>query len=227
MKDRLAVTEFTIWEADRIAYIAHGAMGQTRTDNVTAYIAHPRRVCGLIKEWHKAEVFVVPSLFDVKTMMCAALLHDVIEDTSLTAYDLLHLNVPRPVVEVVERLTKPHDGPSPPSYYQGIAEHDLAIIVKCADRASNLEDALAEVVPGMRNQRWKNYVQKTYDDVLPMYASLPKLRAELTNRLDAIKEALLDAPSTSIAMSTADTCTECGKNGHEAEFCPALGGRAR
>jgi hypothetical protein len=58
--------------------------------------------------------------------------------------------------------------------------------VKCADRCSNLEDSLGEVQATRSLKRWRRYVEKTTTDVLPMYVTLPFLRAQLVTRLEAI-----------------------------------------
>ena len=123
----------------------------------------------------------------------AAFLHDVLEDTKLTRAHLLALGITDRQLDIVERLTKerPND-PGTAEYYQRIAESNDALVVKCADRCANLEDALAELhaeVP-TRPRRWERYVEKTVTSVLPMYAMLPELRAELEKRVARVEEAL-------------------------------------
>jgi (p)ppGpp synthase/HD superfamily hydrolase len=180
---------YDVRRADLIADIAHTACGQTRADGVTPYIVHPRRVRALVEEWAAAGKTEL-SQIQVEIAVCAALLHDVLEDTRLTREDLIRYGVQHDVLEVVELLTKPDDGPAPAAYYQGIAGDDVACVVKCADRCANLEDALAEIHATRGLKRWRRYVEKTRTDVLPIYASLPALRAELEARLAAIDAAL-------------------------------------
>lgn len=74
-----------------IADSAHS--GQFRFDGVTPYISHPKAV---------ADAFPA----DQDILKAIALLHDVLEDTSLTAQDLLTQGVSPFVVDVVEILTK-------------------------------------------------------------------------------------------------------------------------
>ena len=78
----------------------------------------------------------------------AGLLHDVLEDTDVTAEQLRELGVPEIVVTAVESVTKRDDEP----YEQLIersAAHPLGCVVKLADNALNLESnpALAAVNP--------------------------------------------------------------------------------
>lgn len=178
-------------EAKRLAFIAHTACGQFRADGVTPYIAHPVRVAKLTQQFDS----FAPGgpLVD---RLVAAYLHDVIEDTHLTRDHLVELGVSYAQIDIIERLTKakPND-PATPDYYQGIAESVDALVVKCADRCANLEDALAELQPEEPKEprRWGRYVDKTVTDVLPMYVTFPSLLRELQSRLDAISEALPDA----------------------------------
>jgi (p)ppGpp synthase/HD superfamily hydrolase len=66
-----------------------------------------------------------------------AVLHDVLEDTSLTVDDLVNSGVPRAVVEAVVALThRPED--SYDEYIERVADNDLARKVKLADLADNL-----------------------------------------------------------------------------------------
>lgn len=64
-----------IWTAEVFATAAHAAVGQRRKYTNAPYIEHPRAVVGLVKtvENHTCE------------MVCAAWLHDVLEDTQVTS----------------------------------------------------------------------------------------------------------------------------------------------
>lgn len=185
-------------DAETIAYIAHGADGATRADKVTPYIVHPRRVAELSLRFHALVPLDIQSQakehLSNRILWDAAMLHDVLEDTKLTSADLSYLGVEEDTLNVVELLTKkkPNE-PAPPEYYQAISSSLHALVVKCADRCANLEDSLKEVQETRSLKRWKNYVHKTYKDVLPMYFTLPALRAELQNRLSAIEEAIVEA----------------------------------
>jgi hypothetical protein len=182
----------TTYDAERIAYTTHGACGQTRANGTTPYITHPRKIALYTQEFSEygdLKAFDGP---DRNDRIVAAFLHDVLEDTKLTRSDLLFLGISYKQLDIVERLTKPDAGPAPRSYYQRIAENDDALVVKCADRCANLDDALAEleVEEPTEPRRWGRYVEKTYRDVLPMYKTLPYLRQQLVTRLEAIEAAL-------------------------------------
>jgi hypothetical protein len=63
------------------------------------------------------------------------------------------------------------------------------LIVKCADRCANLEDAYKDLfVPGevMTPKRWRNYVVESTTEVMPMYVTMPQLRSEIDWRVKRI-----------------------------------------
>lgn len=104
--------------AMRIMYRAH--MSQTDKSGVP-YVFHP---------WHIAEQM------NDEESCAAALLHDVIEDTGITAEDLLAQGISETVVEAVKLLT--HDEGEPYfEYVQRIASNPTARAVKLADLAHN------------------------------------------------------------------------------------------
>lgn len=88
------------------------------------YIEHPERVSAL-----------VPS--NVEKM--AALLHDVLEDTDMTAEELLRLCVAPEVVTAVEALTK-REGESYEDFVRRAATNPIARAVKLADLADNSDE---------------------------------------------------------------------------------------
>ncbi len=72
----------------------------------------------------------------------AAVLHDVIEDTSVTADDLRAEGIPEHVVEAVEALTHLEEDPYE-AYIESLAPNPLARQVKLADLADNLATNLS------------------------------------------------------------------------------------
>ncbi|MBH0052703.1 hypothetical protein I6E74_00790 [Salinibacterium sp. SWN139] len=107
-----------------IASIAH--RGQTDKLGYD-YIDHPARV---------AESF---HWLNQPVEHCAAWLHDVIEDTDITATDLLKAGMLPEIVEAVVLLTRREDV-ADADYYEGIRHHPIALAVKLAD----IDDNLAE-----------------------------------------------------------------------------------
>ena len=174
-----------------IAEVAHGAKGQMRADGVTRYAQHPSRVAVLALAFMGSRGGFVGE--ETISALCAAWLHDVVEDTKVTLADLRAWGVNARTIRLVDLLTKKNEQNEAETaeYYAAIAQDSTALLIKCADRAANLEDCISEVKRG-NVKRWKNYVDRTYTDVLPLYTSLPELRAELETRLKAIEEAILE-----------------------------------
>ena len=104
-------------KAMKIAYEAHH--GQLDYNGIP-YIFHPI---------HLAESM------DEEISCCAALLHDVVEDTTVTMEELAR-EFPREVIEVLKLLT--HDDETPYfDYVRAIKAHPIAKKVKLADLAHN------------------------------------------------------------------------------------------
>ena len=107
-------------KAMRIAYDAH----KDQVDKTgLPYIFHPYHIA----EYMTDEISV-----------CAALLHDVVEDTPLTFKDLASRGIPGEVIDIIRLLT--HDTPvSYTEYIQNIKNsgNKVAIAVKLADLYHN------------------------------------------------------------------------------------------
>ena len=111
-------TKLTV-RAMQVAYSAHH--GQNDTSGAP-YIFHPFHVAELMTDEHA---------------VCAALLHDVVEDTDVTLADL-EKEFPREVTEAVRLLTH-EEGADYRDYILAIKENELARKVKLADLAHNLD----------------------------------------------------------------------------------------
>ncbi len=110
--------------AEYIATKAHE--GQFRRCGVVPYIEHPRAVVRRLDEGD-AEGQIV------------AWLHDVIEDSEMTATNLVDAGIPAYLVAEVELLTKQGDTVYD-EYIQRIAASPIARRVKIADMLTNLSD---------------------------------------------------------------------------------------
>ena len=124
--------------AMKIAYSAHH--GQLDKGGVP-YIFHP---------YHLAE-----QMSD-EISVCAALLHDVIEDTDVTADDLCQMGIPDTVIKTVEILT--HDKRKPYlDYIRTIREskNETAIKIKLADLKHNTDMTRAVTPNPERMARYK------------------------------------------------------------------------
>lgn len=156
--------------AYEIALIAHASAGQTRADKATPYIVHPLHVAALAYEWSLAAAPPPGTEMQRMALVVVALLHDVLEDTKLRAGDLAALGVDALSVNDVVTLTK--DDPQAYegfTYFSACAGRYVPWLVKVADRVSNLLSAAEMAVPGKRNQRWKNYVDRTRSEMIPVY----------------------------------------------------------
>lgn len=107
--------------AERIARAAHD--GQTDKAGMP-YAEHPARVARRVAD----------DLHAVAT----AWLHDVLEDSAVTAVDLLAHGIPERVVAAVQALTRRAEQTSA-DYYATVAADPLALRVKFADLADNCD----------------------------------------------------------------------------------------
>lgn len=89
---------------------------------------------------HPLEVARRVDTLGLKTI---AVLHDVIEDTEITAEDLVEKGVPREIVEIVEILTKPQ-GEDYEEYVRRVAKNAKARKVKLADLDHNTSPERAD-----------------------------------------------------------------------------------
>lgn len=110
-----------VWQ---IATKAHE--GQFRRDGVTPYIKHPMAVADRVGKYGHEYV-------------CVAMLHDIIEDTSVTYDILIEEGIPENIVKAVEILTK-GEGQNYDEYLYYVKSNELTKRVKIADILSNLAD---------------------------------------------------------------------------------------
>lgn len=95
--------------------------GQTDKAGQT-YILHPLRIMGKM---------------ETEDEMSVALLHDVIEDSKLTAQDLINEGIPSNIVNAVSLLTK-SDAQTYEEFIKNLAESPLAIKIKKTDIEDNI-----------------------------------------------------------------------------------------
>ena len=109
---------FGVDDAIAIARAAH--QGQVDKSG-RPYIGHPLRVMGRVRGEHEQMV---------------AVLHDVVEDTEVTAADLTTAGAPPEVVAAVVAISKV-PGESAEEYLARVAADPIALVVKRADIADN------------------------------------------------------------------------------------------
>ncbi len=127
-------------KAMKLAYLAHD--GQEDKNGIP-YIFHPM---------HLAE-----QMTDEETTVCA-LLHDVVEDTSITFDDLRAQGFPVPVIEALSLLT--HDKSVPyMDYVQTLRKNKIAAAVKAADLRHNSDLSRLDSVGDKDMARMRKYQQ--------------------------------------------------------------------
>ncbi|MGI6737616.1 MAG: GTP pyrophosphokinase [Anaerovoracaceae bacterium] len=130
-------TEATILAA-QMMFRAH--QGQTDRGGLP-YCFHP---------WHVAESMTT------EEETCAALLHDVVEDTGVTLADLEQAGFSRPILEAISLLT--HDETmSYLDYVRRLADHPIARRVKRADLTHNSDLTRLPVVTDRDRRRLETY----------------------------------------------------------------------
>jgi len=153
LRNRLTDEEiYQVRAAYELAEQAH--RGQTR-DEGTPYFNHPIGV---------ALVLIDELGISSADMICAALLHDVVEDSSITVDDIARQFNPA-VATLVELLTK-RDGVDTASYLQRIEEAAStgALVVKLCDRLNNLRHLRYSPRP----QKRVKYLEETRKHFLPL-----------------------------------------------------------
>lgn len=147
---------------------------QTR-DEGTPYIVHPVRVAvSLVDELN---------LYS-PTLVCSALLHDVIEDSDITREDVGQM-FGEQIAEIVWLLTKLEEV-SLTQYLASIeaAAHTGAPIVKLCDRLDNLRS----IVHSPRLEKKRRLIRTTEELYVPLAARTnPYLHDELRRSLDKVR----------------------------------------
>ena len=105
------------------------------------YIQHPLYVASQVKTEQEKAV---------------ALLHDVLEDSDITAADLLAYGLSNEVVTAVQTLTK-KKGQSYQDYLEKVKSNDLARVVKLADLKHNSDLSRLKSVSDTDYERVKKY----------------------------------------------------------------------
>jgi guanosine-3',5'-bis(diphosphate) 3'-pyrophosphohydrolase len=139
--------------------------GDQRRPGGAPYMEHPLEAL---------EVLVRGAEVTDPDILCAAVLHDVVEDTSGSLEEISAAFGPR-VAELVGWVTIPEPGPGQDKasvkeeYLRGLrrAPHD-AILVKLADRASN-----SQTLDNLPQARRRAYYAQTVEHIVPLAAGEP------------------------------------------------------
>lgn len=114
------------------------------------YLGHPRRVAETLQsQGYSADI------------IAAGWLHDVIEDTEVTADDLLAAGFPSDVVSAVVALSHfPEE--SLEEYLGKVRLNEMAIPVKLADLADNTDPKRLDHLPDQTRERLKRKYARSY-----------------------------------------------------------------
>lgn len=131
-----------ITKAIRYCFIKHA--GQKRTEG-THYSAHPTTVARIVIDAIQNDEELNLTDKEKVTVICSALLHDVLEDTE-TTYEELKNEFNEEIAECVEKVTKPKDKSEgyKEKYFEKAFSDKLSALVKLADRIHNVrtEDSI-------------------------------------------------------------------------------------
>lgn len=123
------------------------------------YITHPVAVCH----------YLIMAGVECEATLVAALNHDVIEDTKVTAQKLSEEGFSDLSLELTLRMTKA-DGQSREDYFKTISEDQRAILLKLCDRWHNL----CSMAGLFRCDRMRAFIDETEKFVLPMVGDTRK-----------------------------------------------------
>lgn len=162
-----------VYQAILTATEAH--RGQKRKDNTTDYIVHCMCVTSDVNR-----------LFGFnETRLCAAMLHDTLEDTTLT-YDEIVKDFGVVVANIVKELTYDKSYADKNAYIESfVNKSDDAFIIKIIDRWNNIQDFLnlgnvdyaykyAKKAESLLDRAFKFQELQTYAASIKYYASLAK-----------------------------------------------------
>jgi hypothetical protein len=169
--DELRTRAKIVRQADELAERAHS--GQRRKHG-PAYIEHPRNVARRIWETSRG--------IDLE-LVAAALLHDVVEDTPVTALELSELFGPR-VAALVSALTRSKETPRE-AYFAALASKSRdAVALKVSDRTSNVRDLVLQ-----ENGKWaREYLDETERYIAPLAETVDTaLKEDFESALEAAR----------------------------------------
>uniref|UniRef100_A0A6C0JRT9 HD domain-containing protein n=1 Tax=viral metagenome TaxID=1070528 RepID=A0A6C0JRT9_9ZZZZ len=144
-------------------FAARAHEGQIRRDTGLPYISHPLNVARNVVNYYHP----LPNGLTTELLIQVALLHDTLEDTSVTEDDIL-ANFGEEVLQLVKQLTTDKiecDKMGKTAYLSakmGSMNKD-ALFVKFCDRLDNLHDYLTSVKKGKSSLHAQKYAQSTLE----------------------------------------------------------------
>lgn len=139
------------------------------------YTAQTKKAIILMYNMHKNQLdkggmpyvlhpFHVAEQMDDEDSTVVALLHDIVEDTSITLNDLVDFGFSKAQIDAISILTHP-DGMDYFDYIRRIATNEISLKVKLADLQHNMDLTRIDNVDNRDLERVKKY-KKCYDYLL-------------------------------------------------------------
>lgn len=183
--DYLAHNE-QVQKAYVVAQFAHQGQMRKWTPQPEPYIVHPRRVANTVYNYL---ITCNCTTYDIENSVCAAFLHDVIEDTDYPEKKLLDMFGNVAYNLVVELTDPPFEEGASRDYKLGVNVKRwyhlsrFASVIKVADRYDNLQDA------GYAPKKWlaKYLVESSILNAI-LGPRSPSLAAELRDRIENLKK---------------------------------------
>jgi (p)ppGpp synthase/HD superfamily hydrolase len=172
------------------AFAADAHLHQVRKELNEPYIVHPLRVANMAAQAGQSAEFIA-----------AALMHDVLEDTTVPRATIASL-FPLRTVELVDAMTKWwQSGQSDPEmeatwktqYYDRLIRTEGGVLLKVLDRTDNLHDFTRMARLSANQHRWAaKYAKKTraeFAELIPLVAD-PQVVRTFNAALDGLEAAL-------------------------------------
>lgn len=167
-----------------LAFATEKHKGQKRDDGQD-YIIHPIRVAKIVERYKKSE--------NLENILCAALLHDTLEDT-YTSPKEIEDEFGKMVSSMVIELTTAQSVPKLIGKDVYLANKMLnmtsyAFIIKLADRLDNIKD-----LGGVSLEKKKRYIKETYSimKILQIKQNISKAQQDLMNEIYKVLESYKD-----------------------------------
>lgn len=140
-------THKPVFDVDASLFAAALELAATRHAGQVDKIGHPY-------VWHVSRVAARVAAFPGAkiSQVIIALLHDIIEDTDVTAEDLLEWGFPQFIVDGIELMTR-RGGVPAEEYYAALAANPDVALVKLADIADNTDPDRAAVLDDATRDR--------------------------------------------------------------------------
>lgn len=155
-------------------------------EKVVSHISHPIRI---------ASTLIFLGVKD-NEILIGAILHDILEDTSITEEELLS-KFNKEAVDIIVRVTNKADM-SKEEYYEQISKNPKATIVKLADRCHNVS-----TMNHFDLNKIKKYIRETEDYVLPLCSIVSNRFPEWSNEIYYMKyhiESIMEMSKGIISM---------------------------